>query len=51
MGDKAPNKAERELVRKKNQAARDEFDMENLGDYKLVYPIKNDAVSISFLNY
>lgn len=44
MGDKAPSKVERENNRKKNQMIRDEFDMQNLGDYKLVYPVKNDPV-------
>jgi hypothetical protein len=45
MGGKIPSKAEREANRKKNMQARDEFDMNNLGDYKLVYPVKNDPVS------
>jgi tubulin polyglutamylase TTLL6/13 len=43
MGDKAPNKADREQNRRRNQALRDEFDMANLGGYRLVYPVKGDA--------
>lgn len=33
------------MLRKKNQIIRDEFDLQHLGDYKLVYPIKNDPVT------
>ena len=43
MGDKSITKEQREVIRKKNQAIRDEFDMQHLGDYKLVFPIKNDS--------
>ena len=42
MGDKGITKEQKEAIRKKNQAIRDEFDLQHLGDYKLVYPIKND---------
>jgi hypothetical protein len=42
MGDKGLTKDQREAARKKNQSLRDEFDMQHLGDYKLVFPIKND---------
>lgn len=45
MGEKSQSKVDREAVRKKNQAIRDEYDMATLGDYKLVYPVKNDPVS------
>lgn len=46
MGDKIPSKAEREVVRRRNMAARDEYDMNNLGDYKLVFPVRNDPVCL-----
>ena len=49
LGEKSATKHEKEIIRKKNQAMRDEFDMANLGDYKLVYPIKNDPVSYMLL--
>jgi hypothetical protein len=42
MGDKGVTKEMKEAMRKKNQTLRDEFDMQHLGDYKLVFPIKND---------
>jgi hypothetical protein len=42
MGDKAPSKQDREKNRAKNQVMRDEFDMAHLGNYRLVYPVKND---------
>lgn len=42
MGDKNISKEQREALRKKNQTFRDEFDMQHLGDYKLVFPVKND---------
>ena len=42
MGDKNISKEQREALRKKNQTIRDEFDMQHLGDYKLVFPVKND---------
>lgn len=50
MGEKGPNKQERELIRRKKQAERDEFDMNNLGNYKLVYPVQGNPVSIVMLN-
>ena len=45
MGEKGPTKQEKELIRKKKQAERDEFDLSHLGNYKLVYPILNNPVS------
>ena len=45
MGEKGPNKFEKEIIRKKNQAARDEFDLANIGGYRLVYPVLNNVVS------
>lgn len=42
MGEKGPNKIEKEMIRKKNQAARDEFDLANIGGYRLVYPVLNN---------
>ncbi|CDW79462.1 tubulin-tyrosine ligase family protein [Stylonychia lemnae] len=40
MGEKGPSKIEKDLIRKKKQAERDQFDMNHLGNYKLVYPVK-----------
>jgi hypothetical protein len=39
MGEKGPNKFEKEQIRKNNQQIRDEFDQSHLGNYKLVYPV------------
>lgn len=47
MGEKSMGKNERETLRKRNQAARDEFDLSHLGDYKMVYPILDNPVSIT----
>ncbi len=47
MGDKSMAKGEREVIRKKNQVMRDEWDMSHLGDYKLVYPVKDNPVSFT----
>ena len=44
MGEKTYTKQDKEIMRKRNQQVRDEYDMQNLGDYKLVYPVKNDPV-------
>jgi hypothetical protein len=44
MGEKTYTKQDKEIMRKRNQQIRDEYDMQNLGDYKLVYPVKNDPV-------
>jgi len=44
MGEKGPNKFEKEQIRRLKQQARDEFDMANLGNYKLVYPVLNNPV-------
>jgi hypothetical protein len=38
MSDKNVSKEQREALRKKNQTIRDEFDMQHLGDYKLMTP-------------
>jgi hypothetical protein len=46
MGEKGFSKVEKDQTRKRNQQIRDEFDMSNLGNYKLVYPIKGDAVRL-----
>jgi hypothetical protein len=45
MGEKGPNKFEKEQIRKRNQAVRDEYDFSHLGNYKLVYPVQNNPVS------
>ena len=44
MGEKGPNKFEREQIRKRNQQARDEYDWSHIGNYKLVYPVLNNPV-------
>lgn len=44
MGEKLQSKVDREKNRQRNQLARDEYDMENLGGYRLVYPVRNDPV-------
>ena len=44
MGEKGPNKLEREALRREKQAQRDEYDMSHLGNYKLVYPVHKDPV-------
>lgn len=44
MGEKGISKYERDQIRKKNQLARDEFDLAHLGNYKLVYPVLNNPV-------
>ena len=44
MGDKGMSKAEREQIRRRNQQLRDDWDMNNIGDYKLAYPARNDPV-------
>lgn len=49
MGEKGPNKYERELLRRVRQAERDEFDLANLGNYKMVYPVQNDSVSFEMI--
>jgi hypothetical protein len=50
MGEKALGKFEKEAQRKKNQEARDKFDLEHLGNYKMVYPILNDPVIIAHIH-
>ena len=50
MGEKGPNKFEREQIRKRNQQMRDEFDFSHLGNYKLVYPVLNNPVSTININ-
>jgi hypothetical protein len=47
MGEKGPNKFEREQIRKRNQQARDEYDWSHIGNYKLVYPVLNNPVGFS----
>jgi hypothetical protein len=47
MGEKGPNKFEKEQIRKRNQQARDDFDLSHLGNYKLVYPVLDNPVSQS----
>jgi hypothetical protein len=47
MGEKGPNKFEKEQMRKRNQQTRDEFDLSHLGNYRLVYPVLNNSVSHS----
>jgi hypothetical protein len=44
MGEKGPNKFEREVLRRNKQAERDEFDLANLGNYKMVYPVQGNPV-------
>lgn len=50
MGEKGPNKFEKEQIRKRNQQMRDEFDFSHLGNYRLVYPVLNNPVSIISLD-
>jgi hypothetical protein len=47
MGEKGPNKFEKEQMRKRNQQMRDDFDLSHLGNYRLVYPVLNNSVSHS----
>jgi hypothetical protein len=47
MGEKGPNKFEKEQMRKRNQQMRDDFDLSHLGNYRLVYPVLNNSVSDS----
>ncbi len=42
MGEKGPNKFEKDLIRRQKQAERDKFDLEHLGGYKMVYPVQGD---------
>mmetsp|Transcript_28005 Transcript_28005/g.20963 ORF Transcript_28005/g.20963 Transcript_28005/m.20963 type:complete len:124 (-) Transcript_28005:1338-1709(-) len=43
MGEKPiTNKFEKEMLRQRNQEARDEFDMANIGNYKKTYPSANE---------
>lgn len=42
MGEKGPNKFEKEQMRRKNQQLRDEFDFSHMGNYRLVYPVLNN---------
>jgi len=46
MGEKGLNKYEKDQLRTKIQNARDQFDMANLGNYKLVYPVLDDPVCL-----
>ena len=44
MGEKGPNKFEKDLLRRQKQLDRDAFDLAHLGGYKLVYPVQGDPV-------
>ena len=44
MGEKGINKYEKEQVRRRNQLIRDEYDMNHLGNYRLVYPVQGNPV-------
>ena len=39
MGEKKPDKYEREQIRRRNQQQRDDFDFSHLGNYKVTYPV------------
>jgi hypothetical protein len=49
MGEKGPNKYEREQLRKRKQAERDQYDMSHLGNFKLVYPVLDNPVRTSMI--
>ena len=44
MGEKGISKYEKELIKKRKQAERDQFDMSHLGNFRLVYPALDDPV-------
>eukprot|EP00347_Sterkiella_histriomuscorum_P017972 403347271 len=42
LGEKGLDKFQKEQLRKQNQKERDEFDLDNLGQFKQVYPVLED---------
>ena len=46
LGEKTLSKFQKEQLKQKMMAQRDEFDLNNCGNYRMVFPIRNDPVII-----
>ena len=46
LGEKSLSKCQKEHIRMRLQRERDEFDLSNLGNFKMVYPTSNLVIQL-----